>query len=486
MPKEWFMTESKPSLDEEAAQQQRKENGAPQLQSVGPMEVPGTPDKKQTSPTRSAETLENVSAFKKSIKILIVVMASTSSFASPLSINIYMPAVPDISKDLDISSGETLLSVTTYLIFQGLSPSFWAPLSDTYGRRPILIATFVVYLAANLGLAFTNKFWLLLVLRMVQASGVSSAVSIGAGCISDVSNRKERGRYMGFYQLGTLLGPAVGPVIGGVFSQIFEWHAIFYFLSALSAVYLLVMVIALPESLRKLVGDGSLKARGIWRILLPLRLTVPDQQHNDKLMHSPPKVNIHSMGFGMPWRMFASLDLALMIYAFSIPFAVYSMVTSSLSTLLKSAYGYNAIETGLCFIPIGVASAIGSVVAGKTIDYEYAKAFRKHGHNLNLYYARLKYALVINLLYTAQTILVDLRPGRAASVTAAVNIGRCLVSAAFVAAVDYVIDDIGTGWTFTAFGLASLILTAPAIELVKRRGPEWNARREQRAENTTT
>ena len=81
---------------------------------------------------------------------------------------------------------------------------------------------------------------------------------------------------------------------------------------------------------------------------------------------------------------------------------------------------------------------------------------------------------------------MDLRPSRAASVTAAVNIGRCLMSAAFVAAVDYVVEDIGTGWTFTAFGLGSLILTAPAIELVKHRGPEWNARREERARDTTT
>ena len=78
---------------------------------------------------------------------------------------------------------------------------------------------------------------------------------------------------------------------------------------------------------------------------------------------------------------------------------------------------------------------------------------------------------------------MDLSPGRAASVTAALNIGRCLVGAAFVAAVQYVIDDIGNGWTFTIFGLGSLVLSAPFLELVIRRGPHWRAARERKTAN---
>ena len=149
-------------------------------------------------------------------KVMVVALASVSGFMSPFSSTIYVPALDEISKKLHISRADTLLSVTLYLVFQGLSPSFWGPLSDQLGRRPILLSTFTVLLGANLGLAFSNTFWLLLVLRMVQAFGSSSAMAIGAGLIGDIARRKERGRYMSYFQSGVLLGPCVAPVVGGL------------------------------------------------------------------------------------------------------------------------------------------------------------------------------------------------------------------------------------------------------------------------------
>lgn len=377
------------------------------LESLGPLEVPVPP---HDTKDNIDDEEEYYSAFKRGAKVFIVVLASTSAFMSPFSVNIYMPAVPDISHDLDIDSSQTLLSVTTYMIFQGISPSIWAPLSDTYGRRPILILTFVVFLIANLGLSFTRVYWLLLVLRMLQACGASSAISIGAGCISDVSRRKERGTYMGFFQTGTLLGPAVGPIVGGLVSQTWNWHAVFFFLSAFGGVYLLLMVLILPESLRFLVGDGSLKPYGIWRTVIPISMT-DDTVEQDKRdtekgewMHKPPPLNLRTMGFDKPWRMFGHADLALMITSFSIPFGVYTMVSSSLSPTLRTAYEYDSIISGLCFIPLGAGSAIGSVVSGKLLDYEYAKASRKHGDNMNLHHARLRHALLFNVLFTVTTL----------------------------------------------------------------------------------
>lgn len=242
---------------------------SPQLESVGAIEVPVPPE---DQPRPHVEEDEHYSAFTKNARIFVVVFASVSGVMSPFAINIYMPAVPEITKDLRITDSQTLLSITTYMIFQGLTPSFWAPLSDSYGRRPILIMAFVVFLIANLGLSFTQAYWLLLVLRMLQASGASSAISIGAGCISDVSRRKERGTYMGFFQMGTLLGPAIGPIVGGLVAHRWDWHAVFFFLSALGGGYLVFMVLMLPESLRALVGDGSLRPYGIWRTLIPLHM----------------------------------------------------------------------------------------------------------------------------------------------------------------------------------------------------------------------
>ena len=71
------------------------------------------------------------------------------------------------------------LTITVYMAVQGIAPSFWGPLSDTIGRRLIFMATFVVYILSNIGLALTNKFAALMVLRGVQAAGSAATISIG-------------------------------------------------------------------------------------------------------------------------------------------------------------------------------------------------------------------------------------------------------------------------------------------------------------------
>jgi MFS family permease len=65
------------------------------------------------------------------------------------------------------------------MIFQGLSPSFWGSLADIWGRRPVYLGTLIVYMGACVGLAMTPAYWVLLVLRMLQAFGSSSVIAIG-------------------------------------------------------------------------------------------------------------------------------------------------------------------------------------------------------------------------------------------------------------------------------------------------------------------
>ncbi|WFD23486.1 hypothetical protein MEQU1_002177 [Malassezia equina] len=471
-----------------------------------------------TPPTSEQGSLhEPYSAFSRSTKTFLVVCASASAFMSPFAINIYMPAVPNISEALNISDGEALLSVTMYMIFQGLSPSVWAPLSDTFGRRPVLLCTFTVFLVANLGLSFANTYWLLLVLRMLQACGASSAIAIGAGCISDVSEQKERGSYMGYFQCGTLLGPSIGPVIGGFMAQAWDWHAVFFFLSAFGGSYLLFLLLCLPESLRALVGRGDKKPVSIWRTILPLRL-VPNERENGALMAMPPKLHIRTLGLEHPWRMYTRPDVALMIASYAIPFGGFTVMSSTLSTILYANYQYKPWEMGMCFITIGVGSAIGSILSGYVLDRDYAHAWQKHGHEMNLHHTRMKHMgrlnLVFCLLFIANgwlldqrvhiaaplilqffasvaaimyyncinTLLVDLDLERAASITAALNIGRCLTGAVFVAAVQYIVDAIGYGWTMLLIGVLCELVPVPMLWAVTRHGPAWLQQRKNPSE----
>lgn len=130
-------------------------------------------------------------------KWFLVSLVSLAGMLSPLSSNIYFPATSSISSDLNTSLDNVALTITVYMVVQGIAPSFFAALSESVGRRTTLVASLMVYVGANLGLAFTSSFPMLLVLRGVQAAGSSATISISAGVISDVASASERGGFVG-------------------------------------------------------------------------------------------------------------------------------------------------------------------------------------------------------------------------------------------------------------------------------------------------
>lgn len=127
----------------------------------------------------------------------LVIFISLAAAFSPLSSNIYFPAVDTISKDLGVNASLVALTITVYMVFQGIAPSLLGSFSDTYGRRLTFTITLAVYTAANLALAFTANYPMLMVLRGLQAGGSAATISISAGVIADIACPQERGRFIG-------------------------------------------------------------------------------------------------------------------------------------------------------------------------------------------------------------------------------------------------------------------------------------------------
>jgi multidrug resistance protein len=265
------------------------------------------------------------------------------------------------------------------------------PAWQTFGRRPIYLITFLIFFAANFGLSFTNTYWLLLLLRIVQATGACSAIAIGAGTIADVTERKERGGYMGYYAFAQYTGPAIGPVLGGILSQRWDYHATFFFLTALSGLVLIFMGFFLVETLHTLVGNGSLAPRGIYRSILSpstktlaprgiyrsiLSPSTKKQDSKEKSMKDPFKGK-HDFGFMRPFKVFARPETSLTVLSFSLVYATYYLSAGSLSYLLSQEYGYDVIIIGVCYLPSGVGCAIGTVLGGKILDWDYQRALKK-------------------------------------------------------------------------------------------------------------
>lgn len=99
-----------------------------------------------------------------------------------------------------------------------------AGFSDKAGRRLAYFICFIIYIIANLALALQNNYIALLILRMLQSAGSSGTVALAYGVVGDLVTSSERGQYVAFASLGSILGPTLSPVLGGIISQYAGWH----------------------------------------------------------------------------------------------------------------------------------------------------------------------------------------------------------------------------------------------------------------------
>ncbi|KAI9507806.1 MFS general substrate transporter [Russula earlei] len=313
-------------------------------------------------------TDEQYNVFTHREKLLIVRIASLAALFSPLTANIYFPAIPVISREFHKSVELINLTVTMYMILQGLSPMVWGTLSDRLGRRPIMFACLTTLSLSCVGLALvpTSAYWLLMVLRCLQAAGSASTFALGAGIIADISAPAERGGFFGIFGLGPLVGPAFGPVIGGALDQGLGWRAIFWFLCICSAICGLGLFLFLPETLRAIVGDGSISAGWIYMPSIPI---IGRHRKMKESNERPPRKS-----FTNPLLMFAYPDVFVLLLFNGTYYAVMYGVTASSSVVFENLYPYlTQTDLGLCFLPIGGGMVLGTWASGRFLDACYQK-----------------------------------------------------------------------------------------------------------------
>jgi MFS family permease len=146
-------------------------------------------------------------------------------------------------------------------------PSFWSPLSDSFGRRPVYLATFTIYTAASLALSIVDRNYpALRLLRAMQSIGGSAVLSLAYAVVADVTVHSERGRFLAPMLTATNIGPCIGPIIGGgavLASGNPRWCFRALLIFGTSAV--LLIGFAQRETGRTMVGNGAVPAKRLWR-----------------------------------------------------------------------------------------------------------------------------------------------------------------------------------------------------------------------------
>lgn len=170
--------------------------------------------------------------------------------AGVLAINIYVPSLPEITRVFAASPSEIQLTLTVFLVAFGIAQLVLGPLSDRYGRRPVLLFGMALFVLANVlcALAFTIE--TLLVGRALQAVGACAGSVVTRALVRDAWGRAKSASIMGLVTLSISLGAAAAPIVGGQLATYFGWTAGFWFLAAAGAIPLAIALFRLPETNR--------------------------------------------------------------------------------------------------------------------------------------------------------------------------------------------------------------------------------------------
>ncbi|KAK5625800.1 hypothetical protein RRF57_001516 [Xylaria bambusicola] len=171
------------------------------------------------------------------------------SFLQPLSETMLAPAEKTISDDLHITQEyQWYLVNSLILVGVGLSPLLLAPLSEVYGRKPVLIVASTMFVIWNVACGASTTLGQILAFRLLSGFGASVADALAGGLMSDLWSPEERGKAFAFYMAAPLLGPALGPILGAFISEGTNWRWIFYVTSIASGAVIILAITCLHET----------------------------------------------------------------------------------------------------------------------------------------------------------------------------------------------------------------------------------------------
>ncbi|KAI8318852.1 MFS general substrate transporter, partial [Martensiomyces pterosporus] len=284
--------------------------------------------------------------FSAKARAVIVLITALTALVSPLSANMYYPSIQKVRDDLHTTQSAVTWTVTAYLIAMAIFPLIWSNLADQFGRKPVYALSMLIYTCGSIGCACSHTLTALIASRVVQSAGASAVQGAGAGTISDIYPREQRGTALGIYYLGPLLGPCLGPLIGGYVGQGVGWRWVFWILAIWGGVMCLLAVFVLPETHRRLVSQKH----KIQQVNIPPPLRLKDNN---------PLLDVATARYPV---------VAFTMFYFAMVFGAYFTNSTGQPLAFENIYGLSQGLSGVCFLAVGAGNIVGSVCGGRVTD----------------------------------------------------------------------------------------------------------------------
>ena len=251
----------------------------------------------------------------------------------PLSMDMYLPSLPDISHALAASAARTQLTISSYLIGFAVGQVAYGPLSDRHGRRPVLLAAIALYLTSTLACTAAQSVDVLIAARLLQGVGGSGAIVLARAIVRDLYSGVRAARELSLMGSISAFAPIVAPMLGGVLQTAFGWRSSFVCMTLGAIVVMLVAVRLLPETLRRRSGE-------------PMSLLSMVRGYGAIVRHR---------GF------LIYLGILTISYA-----GLFAWVSGA-SVVLQSVYGLSATAFGFTFAPGALGYMAGATIATRLV-----------------------------------------------------------------------------------------------------------------------
>ena len=180
----------------------------------------------------------------------------------PFSIDMYLPAFPDIAKGLNTTVAQVMLSLSSFFIGISAGQLIYGPLLERFGRKKPLYAGLSIYLLASIGCAMATSVNALILFRLLQALGGCAGMVAARAMVRDFFDVKENAKIFSTLMLVVAVSPIIAPTLGGFITAAFGWRYVFAMLIVVALIILTGVYFLLPES-RKPDPNFSLKPRPI-------------------------------------------------------------------------------------------------------------------------------------------------------------------------------------------------------------------------------
>ncbi|KAG8755599.1 hypothetical protein FRC11_005916, partial [Ceratobasidium sp. 423] len=415
-------------------------------------------------------------------------VVSLFTFMSPLASSMVAPALPQISRELNLEQGSILQAMTlsVFVLAYAVGPLFFGPLSELYGRRIILQGSNLFFLAFNIACSRAKTSSQLLAFRFLAGLGGSAPLAIGGGTISDLWAPEERGMAMSLYSLAPLTGPAIGPVAGAWIAERASWRWVFYSTSIADGVIQLVGFWYLTETYAPAILAAKARA---------LRKSTGDESvctaHEYKRRSTSTWKFISSALFrSIKFLIFDPVTTAMATYMAVLYGTMYLQLTT-FASVWTQRYGESIGIAGLNYLFMGAGFTLGAQLGARVLDRIYKYLKERNGGvptpemrlpllaigsfmlpvGLLLYGWTAEYRVfwlvpdigvfiyctgIIASFLCIQTYIVDTYGLHAASAVAAVSSFRSIAGFAFPLFADKMFTALGVGWGNSVLALIAL------------------------------